>query len=64
MFILVLSTYSIKDDFKLSAKINIEELVIENNVHVQEEKLKKIIFLFETNLFFLKRKDLEKIKRN
>ena len=45
MFILVLSTYSIGDDFKLSAKINIEELVIENNVHVQEEKLKKIIFL-------------------
>ena len=61
MFILVLSTYSIKDDFKLSAKINIEELVIENNVHVQEEKIKeKLSFLFETNLFFLKRKDLEK----
>ena len=53
MFILVLSTYSIKDDFKLSAKINIEELVIENNVHVQREKIKeKLSFLFETNLFF------------
>ena len=65
MFILVLSTYSIKDDFKFRTIINIEELVIENNVHVQEKKIKeKLSFLFETNLFFLKRKDLEKkIKR-
>ena len=61
MFILVLSTYSIKDDFKFRTIINIEELVIENNVNVQEKKIKeKLSFLFETNLFFLKRKDLEK----
>ena len=41
MFILVLSTYSIKDDFKFRTIINIEELVIENNVNVQEKKIKK-----------------------
>ena len=50
---MVLSTYSIKDDFKFRTIINIEELVIENNVHVQEEKIReKLSFLFETNLFF------------
>ena len=62
MFILVLSTYSIKDDFKFRTIINIEEFVIENNVNVQEKKIKeKLSFLFETNLFFLLRKKSKKI---
>ena len=61
LIILILSTYSIQDNFKFNTKVNIEELVIENNFHVGEEKIKeKLSFLYDTNLFFLKKKDLEK----
>ena len=61
VLILVLSTYSIQDSFKFNIRVNIEELVIENNFHVKDEKIKeKLSFLYETNLFLLKKKDLEK----
>ena len=50
-----------QNNFKFSKKINIQELLIENNIHVEEDKIKeKLLFLYDTNLFFLKEKDLEK----
>ena len=46
-----------QNNFKFSKKINIQELLIENNIHVEEDKIKeKLLFLYDTNLFFLKRK--------
>ena len=61
VLILLLSTYSMQNNFKFSKKINIQELLIENNIHVEEDKIKeKLLFLYDTNLFFLKEKDLEK----
>ena len=61
VLILFLSTYSIQNDFKFSKKINIQELIIENNFHVKENKIKqKLSFLYDTNLLFLNKKDLEK----
>ena len=48
-----------QNNFKFSKKINIQELLIENNIHVEEDKIKeKLLFLYDTNLFFLKEKDL------
>ena len=61
VLILFLSTYSMQNDFKFSKKINIQELIIENNFHVKENKIKqKLSFLYDTNLLFLNKKDLEK----
>ena len=51
MFILVLSTYSIKMILNLII-INIEELVIENNVHVKRKKLKKNYLFYMKQIFF------------
>ena len=60
VLILILSTYSIKDNFKFNLRLNIEELVIENNFYVGEKKIReKLSFLYETNLFLLKKRDLE-----
>tara|TARA_Y100001958_G_C21226287_1_gene551735 strand:- start:1362 stop:2021 length:660 start_codon:yes stop_codon:yes gene_type:complete len=61
VLILLLSTYSIQNNFKINTKTNIQELFIENNFHVREEKIKeKLSFLYDTNILFLKKKDLEK----
>ena len=61
VLILLLSTYSIQNNFKINTKTNIQELFIENNFHVREERIKeKLSFLYDTNILFLKKKDLEK----
>lgn len=61
LLILFLSTYSMQNNLKFSEKINIQELLIENNFHVKEDKIKeKLSFLYDTNLFFLNKKDLDK----
>lgn len=61
VLILLLSTYSIQDNFKFNSKLNIKELIIENNFHLREKKIKeKLSFLYDRNLFFLRANDLEK----
>ena len=49
-----------QNNFKFS-KINIQELIIENNFYVKEDKIKeKLSYLYDTNLLFLNKKNLEK----
>tara|TARA_B100001027_G_scaffold26963_1_gene15910 strand:- start:441 stop:1100 length:660 start_codon:yes stop_codon:yes gene_type:complete len=59
--LLILSTYQIQDDFKITSIFNIKKILIENNNIVDERDIiKKISFIYETNLIFIKREKLQK----
>ena len=50
-----------QSNFNFTNKINIRELFIENNFQVKEKVIKeKLSFLYDTNLLFLNKEDLEK----
>ena len=51
VLILLLSTYSMQNNFKFSKKINIQELLIENNIHVEEDKIKEKLLFYMTRTF-------------
>ena len=62
--LLVLSTYKIHANFKLIPNLSIKKIFIENNYIIDDKNLKKnLAFLYETNLFLLKTKNI-KIKLN
>ena len=61
IFLLFLSTYQIQDNFKINFSQNIKKIVIENNKISQTEKIRdNLAFLYETNLFSLKTKEIRK----
>ena len=61
IFLLFLSTYQIQDNFKINFSQNIKKIVIENNKISQTEKIRdSLAFLYETNLFSLKTKEIGK----
>jgi len=60
LLLVSLSTYKPQNLF-LSTKLNIEEIKIENNSILEEEEIKKKLnFLYQTNLIFLKSSEIEK----
>ena len=62
--LLALSTYKIHANFKLIPNLSIKKIFIENNYIIDDKNLEKnLAFLYDTNLFLLKTKDI-KIKLN
>ena len=60
VLLLLLSSYNIQKNINFNSRLNIEKIYFENNKFINEKTLKnKLSFLFETNLFFLKKKDIE-----
>jgi len=54
LLLVILTTYK-PQNFSLGSKFKIKEVIIENNFILQEQELKKnLIFLYDSNLFFLK----------
>ena len=61
IFLLFLSTYQIQDKFTINFPQNIKKIIIENNKISKTGKIKNsLAFLYETNLFSLKTKEIEK----
>ena len=59
VLLLLLSSYNIQKNINFNSRLNIEKIYFENNKFINEKTLKnKLSFLFETNLFFLKKKDI------
>jgi len=58
--LLLLSTYKIQTNFSLIPNLSIKEIIIENNHIVDEKNIKKnLAFLYDTNLFLLKTKNIK-----
>ncbi len=58
---LLLSTYQIKNNHLISSKFKIKKIIIENNLILEEVKIKKnLLFLYQKNLFFLKKIEIKK----
>ena len=54
ILLLLLSTYNIQNTFSLSSKIKIQEVIVENNLILDEQMIKKkLSFLYRTNIFLL-----------
>lgn len=54
IFFLLFSTYKIQNDFKLKSIFPIKKIMIENNEVLTKNQVKdKLLFLYESNLFFL-----------
>ena len=61
LLLVLFSTYYIKFDKSFFPNLYIEKITIENNKIVKEENIKeKLSFLYETNIFGLKNKTVEK----
>ena len=61
LLLLLLSTYNIQGFYSLSSKLNIEKILIENNNIVTEKKIKaQLSYLYNSNLFLLNSKKIEK----
>ena len=61
ILLLLFSTYNIQDTLSLNKYFRIKEVIIENNIIVEEKKIKEnLSFLFKTNLFFLKNSSIQK----
>ena len=54
LFLLLLSTYNIQDNFKFNSKFNVKNILIENNSIVTDKIIQdKLSFIFKRNLFLL-----------
>ncbi len=61
LLLFLLSTYNIKFKENFFSNLQIKHITIENNKIIKEEEIKKkLSFLYETNFFFLKTKNIEK----
>ena len=57
---LLLSTYTLKNNFSLNFSLNIKEIIIENNSVINTVKVEnQLSFLYKTNLFNLQTKKIE-----
>ena len=60
VLLLLLSTYNIQKSSNLNSVLNIKIIDIENIKFIDEKIVKnKLSFLYETNLFFLNKKDIK-----
>ena len=60
ILLILFSTYHVKFDNNIK-KFNIQDIIIENNEIIKDENIKtKLSFLYETNIFFLDKKNIEK----
>ena len=60
VLLLLLSSYNIKKKINFNSRLNIEKIYVENNKFINEKIVKKqLSFLYETNLFLLKKRDIE-----
>ena len=56
---LLLSTYNFQDEFNFSSKFKIEKILVENNSIIDEKILKKkLLFLYDTNIFSINTEDI------
>ena len=56
---LLLSTYNFQDKFNFSSKFRIKKILVENNSIIDETILKKkLLFLYDTNIFSINVKDI------
>ena len=61
ILLVFLTTYTPKFDLNKNSKLHIQKIVIENNLIVESDKIKKILsFLYKKNLFFLSNNEIEK----
>lgn len=60
VLLLLLSTYNVQNNFSLFKNLNISEIIVENNVIVEEKRVKKKLdYLYQENLFLLNLKKIE-----
>ena len=60
LMLLLLSTYSIQDHSFFSSKFNIKTIIIQNNLIIENEIVeKKLSYLYDENILFFSRKNLE-----
>ena len=63
--LIILSTYQINYNSPLNFKLNIEEIIVENNNFLEESEVKKDLnFLYNSNLFLIKKNKIENNLRN
>ena len=63
--LLLLSTYNSSSNLNFNSKFNIEEIIIENNSIFKNEEIKKdLFFLYKTNIFSVKSKNISKQLNN
>ena len=59
LLLLFLSTYKMQENFQLNKKLNIKEIIIENNSIIQNSSIEKSLSqLYETNLLKLNKKKI------
>ncbi|MDB9743301.1 FtsQ-type POTRA domain-containing protein [Pelagibacteraceae bacterium] len=60
-----LTTYTPKFNFNTNSVLNIQKIIIENNLIIESGKIKKkLIFLYDKNLFFLNNKTIQEKLKN
>lgn len=60
VLLLLLSTYNVQNNFSLFKNLNISEIIVENNLIVEEKRVKKKLdYLYQENLFLLNLKKIE-----
>ena len=61
LILFLFSTYNIKFNKNFLKNLKIKNITIENNKIIKETEIKeKLVFLYETNFFFLRTKNIEK----
>ena len=59
VLLVLFSTYSSKEIFKSKLIFKVQEILVENNKYIETNEIKKeLSFLFNSNLFLLKNKDI------
>lgn len=65
VLLLLLSTYNFNSNLNFNSKFNIEEIIIENNSIFKNEEIKKdLFFLYKTNIFSVKPKNIRRQLNN
>ena len=60
-----LTTYTPKFSFNTNSVLNIQKIIIENNLIIESGKIKKkLVFLYDKNLFFLNNKTIQEKLKN
>ena len=59
VLLILLSTYNLQNHYSISSKFYIKKIIVENNFILKEEDINQnLLFLYNTNLFFLGEKKL------
>ena len=58
---LFLSTYNVNNNHKFGSKFKIKKIFIENNLILEEKKIKdNLLFLYQKNILFLEKKEIKR----